>query len=142
MTSQPPSPISLADRYNHVRGQIEHEDNLIAQRLNWFLTSQSFLFTAFAILKGYPPHSVAMFLKIIPLIAIAAGVLLMLSILAGLMVMGNLRREYSDWRAAAREAGYPPLQGSCATRLLGTLAPVVLPLTFVTAWIMLISRVL
>lgn len=43
------NPVPPADYYGAVRGQIEHEDTLISQRLNWFLMSQSFLFTAYAI---------------------------------------------------------------------------------------------
>ena len=39
-------------RYQAVRAQIEFEDGLIAQRLNWFVMSQSFLFTAYAITLG------------------------------------------------------------------------------------------
>ena len=42
-------PISPADFYRLIRSQIEHEDNLNSQRLSWFVASQSFLFTAYAI---------------------------------------------------------------------------------------------
>ncbi len=139
MTQQQNSSIGLVDRYNQVRGQIQHEDNLITQRLSWFLTSQSFLFTAYAILISSPPR-MALLLKVIPLIAIIAGALISLSIFAGLKVMRDLRRGFSPWLDAARETGLPALQGTCGTRFLGMLAPVLLPPTFMVAWIVLIVR--
>src|SRR5579862_9359910 len=83
--------------YEEVRGQIQHEDTLITQRLNWFLTSQSFLFTAFAIVfNGIAPVGSEgirlLLLRMIPILAIAAGALIFLSIIAGMMVMNDLRK--------------------------------------------------
>src|ERR1700677_351087 len=37
------------DYYDQVRHQIEHEDDLITQRISWLMASQSFLFSAYAI---------------------------------------------------------------------------------------------
>ena len=37
-----------------VRRQIEHEDVLIVNRLSWLIASQSFLFTAYAIMLNGP----------------------------------------------------------------------------------------
>jgi len=36
--------------WNRVRSEIEHEDNLTNHRLTWLLTSQGFLFAAFALI--------------------------------------------------------------------------------------------
>ncbi len=44
-----PTVLTDAEYYGMVRGQIEFESGLIAQRFNWFVASQSFFFTAFAI---------------------------------------------------------------------------------------------
>ena len=41
--------LSALDSYQLFRSRIEHEDNLIIQRLSWLLASQAFLFTAYAI---------------------------------------------------------------------------------------------
>src|SRR5881628_2698690 len=53
------TPLSGLDYYQLIRQRIEHEDNLIVQRLSWLVASQSFLFTAYAIvlngLTGSPP---------------------------------------------------------------------------------------
>jgi len=44
---QPYTGISLEKRFELIREQIKHEDELINQRLNWLLLSQGFLFAAF-----------------------------------------------------------------------------------------------
>ncbi len=36
-------PLTPLDYYNVVRSRIEHEDNLVVQRLSWLVASQSFL---------------------------------------------------------------------------------------------------
>ena len=40
--------------YQIIRSQIEHEDNLINQRLSWFVAAHAFLFSAYAILLNAP----------------------------------------------------------------------------------------
>jgi glycerol-3-phosphate dehydrogenase len=50
----PPDALSL-EYYRILRSQIEHEDNLISQRLNWFVSAQAFLFTANAIVLNSSP---------------------------------------------------------------------------------------
>jgi hypothetical protein len=133
--------------YEQIRAQIEHEDNLVTQRLNWFLTSQSFLLTAYAVVfTGTPSvnsHDVGMrmtLLAIIPTIAVAAGALILAAIVAGAIVMRNLRLEFTPYRQQAQSAGLPPLQGIAATRILGLLAPVGLPIIFISVWMIVIWR--
>jgi hypothetical protein len=43
---EPAENISPLDRYRIFRSRIEHEDNLILQRLSWLMASQSCLLTA------------------------------------------------------------------------------------------------
>ena len=54
------TPLTPLEYYNLIRERIEHEDNLIVQRLTWLVGSQSFLFTAYAIvsngLMSQPPQ--------------------------------------------------------------------------------------
>ena len=45
----PDSEISRLDRWKLARDVIQHEDNLVNQRLVWFLTLQGFLFTGLAL---------------------------------------------------------------------------------------------
>ena len=52
--------VQPVEYYKLIRSQIEHEDNLNSQRLSWFVASQSFLFTAYAIVVSNigPGHTV------------------------------------------------------------------------------------
>ena len=74
---------STTDCFNVIRGQIEHEDNLMVRRLNWFITSQSFFFSAYAVditsFFSSPPQANSEFTDtrqllriLIPLVAIIA----------------------------------------------------------------------
>jgi hypothetical protein len=70
--------------YEIIRSQIEHEDNLINQRLSWFVAAQAFLFSAYAILlnaapqvrlEGFATQQEILFF-LIPLVAIGVSILI------------------------------------------------------------------
>jgi hypothetical protein len=44
------------DWYRTIRDQIQHEDNLIVQRLAWLMAAQSFFFTGYAIVANATPQ--------------------------------------------------------------------------------------
>jgi len=48
---------SPVDRYRTIRDQIQHEDNLIVQRLSWLMAAQSFFFTGYAIIANANPQA-------------------------------------------------------------------------------------
>jgi hypothetical protein len=50
--NQPDEYDKLRDFYQMFRGQIEHEDELINQRITWTLTAQGFLFLAYSAAGG------------------------------------------------------------------------------------------
>jgi hypothetical protein len=134
------------DQYRIIRGQIEHEDNLIGSRISWFVTSQSFLFSAYAIIASNiqpagitggtdPKHKL---LTIIPTIAIATSVLILLAIASGFRAMHTLRRQFEKLAPAALPL--PPVHGSGSTRLMGMAAPILLPPLFMAVWIFLLVK--
>ena len=133
------------DRYRTIRSQIEHEDNLVSQRLSWFLGSQSFLFTAYAISLNGPTsfRSHELNLKddllmiLIPLVSICSAFLIWLSILAGLNAMRRLRRMLEG---EAPPAGLPPVQGDRFGRLLGLCGPSLLPPLFMAVWLVMVLK--
>jgi hypothetical protein len=148
---QQPALIADEDVYKVIRGQIEHEDNLIAQRLNWFITSQSFLFSAYAITVSglaptVPPRSARNLqqmrdlLAMVPVVAILSSVLIFFTIAAGAIAMRNLRLQFKALTAQAQDTRLPPVQGVRGTRAMGMLAPLVLPIVFMTIWLMLLYR--
>src|SRR3954464_9659948 len=87
------------DSLQEIRRRIEHEDNLLNQRVSWIVSSQAFLLTGYAILLNAPlqfrseefVRAHALLMKLIPFTSICVTVLLWFSILAGILAMRDLR---------------------------------------------------
>ena len=138
--------LSAQETYRLFRDRIEHEDNLIVQRLSWLVASQAFLFTAYAIttnglnaldpkLAGRYLEQAALLFRLIPTVAISVAVLIDISILAALRAIRQMRRLY---QTKAISPDLPPIQTSATTRLLGLSAPLLLPLLFISVWLVLL----
>jgi hypothetical protein len=142
-------PLNALEYYNLVRGRIEHEDNLMAQRLSWLVASQSFLFTAYAIaLNGLAvpplPSSVQPVVNqqmdvysLVPVVGILTCVLIYVSIIGAFKAMRELRHGYRS-RFGKDEADLPAIQTNCVTRAMGAAAPMALPLVFIAVWLFLL----
>src|SRR6266404_1150677 len=141
-------PLSPLEYYNLIRERIEHEDNLIVQRLSWLVASQSFLFTAYAIvtngLTTQPPQpacihfsdQLQLLFQLIPIVGTLTCVLIYVSVLAAVVTMRRLRNSYHS-RFGNEDAAAPPIQTLAPIRLFGYSAPVLLPLVFTTIWLIL-----
>ena len=141
-------PLSEIDRYRLVRQQIEHEDNLVSQRLSWLLGSQSFLFTAYAISLNGPTQirskqleaHLGLLLVILPLVSIISAFLIWIAVLAGTWTMYKLRRIYEREFAQSFGNQIPPVQSTGLALLMGHFAPMILPLVFMVVWLLLVLR--
>src|SRR5579872_1995260 len=138
--------VSALDTYKLFRDRIEHEDNLIVQRLSWLVASQSFLFTAYAIttngltsvdpkLAGGFAEQAGLLFRLIPTVAICVALLIYISILAALKAIRQIRRIY---QSKPIPPDLPPIQTGATTRLLGLSAPLLLPVLFVSVWLVLL----
>jgi ABC-type transport system involved in Fe-S cluster assembly fused permease/ATPase subunit len=143
---EPPQKISPLERYQVFRNRIEHEDNLIMQRLSWLMASQSFLFTAYAIVtNGMSTSSTTggnifvnhlqTLARIIPVVALLNSLLILVSILAALKAVRELRHGY---QRQPEPFDLIPLQTSKSARMLGLSAPVLLPMLFLAVWLFLL----
>jgi hypothetical protein len=140
--------LSPVDYYRLVRSQIEHEDNLVSQRLSWLLASQSFLFTAYAIVVvnltvGHTPWAMRqehLLLTVIPVVSILTCVLVYATIVAAIFAIVHLRRVYNSRAESAGMAGLPPVQGYRQTQIFGQIGPLLLPPVFLAVWIGLILQ--
>jgi len=143
--------LTALEYYNLIRGRIEHENNLIMQRLSWLVASQSFLFTAYAIalnglavpalpasVQGYVRQQIDVF-HLVPVVGILTCALIYVSILAAFGAMREMRRLYRT-RVHAEQAGLPDVQSSASTQFFGAAAPVWLPLVFIAVWLFLLVR--
>ncbi|HLX70801.1 MAG TPA: hypothetical protein VKV04_14325 [Verrucomicrobiae bacterium] len=141
--------ITPLERYQVFRGRIEHEDNLVMQRLSWLMASQSFLFTAYAIVSNALSASTAnkdgkifvgrlsVLEDVIPIVALLNSLLIFVSIMAALIAIRELRRQYHNHPENLDGLG---LQTHRITRVLGFAAPVILPLLFLSVWLFLLVR--
>jgi hypothetical protein len=144
----PPKTLSLdslspVDWYRAIRDQIQHEDNLIVQRLAWLMAAQSFFFTGYAIIaNGTPTPRTPLLAKqqdllfnIIPAVACLSDLLIYASVIGGILALYRLRRIYASHVASGDF--FPAIQGSGLTRCLGIASPLLLPLVFLAAWLWL-----
>jgi len=135
--------------YDRVRGQIEHEDNLITQRLAWLMASQSFLFSAYAIvmssLKPGDPASrleevKLHFYRFLPVAGFISTALIYASICGGVLAICQLRQRWDSQQVQALSLNRPPIHSSRLIFALGQCAPRLLPPTLLGMWVYLFWR--
>jgi len=138
----PPDEPTRADDiafYHHLRSRLEHEDRLIIERMAWLMASESFLFTAYAIVlngSGTPPQR--RLTDLMPLVGIGTSALILIGIAAAIRSMawihGQLRARIPD----VARLGLPPIQ---TPNLLKAelAAPILLPVMFVVVWIYVLA---
>ena len=127
-----------------IRTRIEHEDNLLNQRVSWIVSSQAFLLTGYAILLNGPQvlrserfeRTHHLLMTLIPLTSIAVTALIWLGILAGILAMRDLRV------CAAQHPSYDAshVQGRALTRRIGLAVPALIPIVFLVTWLLLILK--
>ncbi len=135
-----------ADWYQTIRDQIQHEDILIVQRLSWLMAAQSFFFTGYAIIANAAPQArnpllarqQDLLFNIIPAVACISDILIYCSVIAGVLALYRLRNAYTTHVSSV--GGFPEIQGSQLTRWLGIASPLLLPLVFLVAWLILWSQ--
>jgi hypothetical protein len=146
--TEPAPQFSSEDYYKIVRAQIEHEDNLVGTRLNWFVASQSFLFSAYAIvvsnLSGtkspWVNEQQKLLFRIIPVVAIFVCVLIFFGLVGAVCAMRRLRRLYAARIEHAPNSELPPVQGYPQNYFLGQAGPLLLPPGFIAVWLLLLIR--
>jgi hypothetical protein len=142
------SKLQPIEHYRAVRSQIEHEDNLVAQRLSWLLASQSFLFTAYAITLNGPVQShfksfeasSALLMSLLGVVGIVSAVLIWVSILAGMAAMRKLRLDFERYVGSDLPRSLPPIQTRGLELRFGQLGPLLIPLLFIAVWTVLLVR--
>jgi hypothetical protein len=137
MSIPPVNVFGPSDWYRTIRDQIQHEDNLIVQRLAWLMAAQSFFFTGYAIvatatLQPRNPllaRQLDLLFNIIPAVACISDILIYCSVIAGVLALYRLRRAYASHVAPV--GNFPEIdQGSRFVRWLGFASPILLPLVF------------
>jgi hypothetical protein len=141
----PPEPNDSA-WYQIVRERLDKENELMTQRLNWLVTSQSFLFAAFGVTLSYQEKTVAdnvsrldQLRGLIPVVAVGTSFLIYIAILAGLSAMIRDRTSLNQIVDGLREqkSGFPPVRSPWQRFWPGLAAPLLLPVLFIGVWLCL-----
>jgi hypothetical protein len=123
--------------YKAIRDEIAHEDNLAGTRLNWFITSQAFLLSALAIAHSSrdqltPNPRNDFYFPLVPLLAIASCILILLGIVSGAVVIRRWRRLLDQM--IRQDPSLPAIGRDGWIMRFGWSAPLLLPLIFLIAW--------
>jgi len=136
---EPPDRIDDIAYYHHLRSRLEHEDGLIVNRLAWLMASESFLFTAYAIvLNGTGTPQQRRLTSLIPLVAIGTSVLIFVGIAAAVKAMGWIRGLLRERIPDEARLGLPPIHTPGSVKA-GLAAPLLLPAMFVVVWLYLLA---
>lgn len=146
LVTESSSAIRPVEAYQIIRSQIEHEDNLNSQRLSWFVASQAFLFTAYAIVitnlnsRALPrvDRQEHLLVMLIPAMALLVCALIYATILAGTLAMTNLRKHYQSKMHTVVDL-LPPVQGYRLTQFFGQAGPLGLPPVFIAVWLVVLA---
>ena len=117
-----------------VHREIHYEHGLISNRMSWYVTSQSFLMAAFAVVGGAGHNFLWLAKGLIPPLGIVISLIIWISLLAALVAMHRLR---------AKERALINLHDSTSpfgslhkrTHLAGMSPPALVPFVFLIAWI-------
>jgi len=132
----------MNEKLHFLRQRIEHEDNLINQRLSALVGSQSFLLTAFAISLNAPKEFYSpryetahlVLTRMLPFAGIASVIVLLLTMLGAVVALHGLRK-LADRLATPDD---PPVHSSRAVRWLGQAGVLGVPLIFLILWVALL----
>lgn len=125
------------DEYKEVRNEIHSEYTLMANRINWLLASQTFLFTALAIaapkpVPAFADFSTNAFCRIAPVIGITSCWLISSAIVANILRIWDWKRIQRD--LVDKTEYITPKLPRDGLPGFGLLPPVGLPLLFFALW--------
>jgi hypothetical protein len=127
-----------------LRTHIDRETDLVGQRTAWVMASQAFLFSAYAVaVNGHADASSpkggtrsALLVAVIPWLSLLSLLLLVVTIVGGLFALVRLR----SLLLSAGESRVRALDAGPFARLAGLAAPLLVPVTFLVAWIVLLAH--
>jgi hypothetical protein len=126
-----------------LRGRIDRENDLLSQRTTWVVTSQAFLFSAYAICLSGGAHtpvgpmrrSIDLLATLVPWTGIISIALLYMTIFGGMRAVARVRRLFHPSGSVERAV----LRTDRTARLLGLAAPLGIPGVFLITWVTLLA---
>ena len=116
-------------KYNVYHSEMKHEDNLINQRMNWLLVSQTLLFAA---LGQFIDKNKIATASLVKFVGLASSLIFLASMFSGVMSFWSY---YSNLRELKLDKeSYPQLNRNKSLVITGLSAYLLLPLIFMFAW--------
>jgi hypothetical protein len=141
--------LSRQQYFEIVSEQIQHEDELINQRLSWLITGESIFFGFYAQILATAASNPKTFgitlthVRIIGWVAFITCLLIYLSVLAAVWNLSLLRKQLDGFCSFSEDGRICPIPnvmpGHWPIRYLGLVAPIVIPVVFMLAWMILMN---
>jgi hypothetical protein len=142
----PTEHLTQKEIYSMIRAQIEHENQLLDNRVNWLLLSQGFLFVSFTTIltlvadKKLPVY----LLNAVAIIGITLNVFGFIGLTASMLYIGDLVKFWNRSHhlkvnnAKGVQDEFPPIVGLPKFFIInGGLGSTLTPIVFGTAWVLL-----
>jgi hypothetical protein len=131
--------MNSSDLYKVIRGQVEHQNNALNQKVVWLVIAQSFFFSGYAIMVTGNPASESMkyvqhiMLYLFPISSLLIVAISYIDILCGLVSLTKLRKHYESKKPKEDEE-YPPVAGWSELINFQYASPAILPMIFILIW--------
>ena len=134
--------VAAADEYATLRNEVKHEDDLIGQRVSWFMASQAFLLVSLAIAhKGetdMPTSANNNLFPLVPVVALVSSVLIFFGVLAGTLALSQWRERLKA--LAQRNPQLPYVKYESFIVPAAWSGQLIAPLVFIAAWVYLLGH--
>lgn len=150
--------LSSKDVLDLLEKEIHAEHNLIANRMTWYVASQSFLMAAFTITGNSTNYQYSWLATLIPFLGLLNSLIIWLSLQAAIQAMNNCKKfqekffNEDDHLKNCKELKKILLESSDSNNSgdykqkwiheVGLLPPRLIPLFFLTAWLFIFFKVL
>jgi hypothetical protein len=134
------SDLSSSFECQMIRDEIRSEFGLIANRLSWYVTSQSFLVTAFAISRGIGFNWFSWFSTLLPALGLISSVMIFPSIVAASKTIDLWHQRYKQFLEQNPEFKQAfDLHRPSWIHTLSLLFPTLIPPLFGLFWVVILT---
>lgn len=136
-TKPNPPAETFSDNYERYTAQMDKEDSLINNRINWLLAAHTFLFGAVGVSKGIAGEAIGQTIAfVIPILGLASALLIWISIIGAIRSFCRYRYMLHEVCCENHDPNhqYPQLHRDKSNIVLGFLAPIGVPLVLAWGW--------
>jgi hypothetical protein len=134
------------DLYKVTRAQTEHIDNTLSQRIVWLVLTQSFFFSAYAVVitanhdTAFLPGKQGLLSVLLPVVALIMIAISYLDIVAGILYISKLTKFFNNKAAAENSSPltYPPIGGFEHLSFYKNLSSLIVPCIFFITWLVIL----